>query len=217
MQEELNQFQRNDVRFLTERPINKNVIGTKWIFKNKHDEHDTVTRNKARVVTKRYAQIKGINFEETFVPIMRLESIRILLPIVCYLKFKLYQMDIKNAFLNEIIQEEVYVKQPKGFVDPHLSNYVYRLKKALYGLKQALRAWYKRLTKFLLNHHFDQENVDKILFIKKQNGHIPTAQIYVDDIIFRSTNKEMSYGFAQTMKSEFEISMKGELRFILGL
>lgn len=103
MQEELNQFRRNDVWYLTESPSDKNVIGTKWIFKNKLDEHDTITMNKARLVTKGYAQIEGIDFEETFAPIARLESIRILLSITCYLKLKLYQMDGKNTFLNEIL------------------------------------------------------------------------------------------------------------------
>lgn len=105
-------------------------------------------------------------------------------------------MDVKSAFLNGILQEEVYVEQPEGFLDPHLPSYIYRLKKALYGLKQAPRAWYERLTKFLLDHHFDQGSVDKTLFMKKQNGHILIAQIYVDDIIFGSTSEEMSYGFA---------------------
>lgn len=103
MQEELNQFQRNDVWFLTERPTDKNVIGTKWIFKNKHDEHGTVIRNKVRLVIKGYTQIKGIDFEETFALIARLESIRILLSIACWLKFKLYQMDVNSEFLNGIL------------------------------------------------------------------------------------------------------------------
>lgn len=136
MEEELNQFKRHDVWYLTERPSDKNVIGTKWIFKNKVDEHGTITRNKARLVVKGYAQIEWIDFEETFAPVARLESIRILLSIACYLKFKLYQMDVKRAFLNGALQEEVFVEQPQGFEDPQLPNYVYKLKKALYGLKQ---------------------------------------------------------------------------------
>ena len=117
-----------------------NVIGTKWIFKNKSDEHGTVIRNKSRLVAQDYTQVKGIDFDETFAPVARLESIRILLAIASHLNFKLYQMDVKSAFLNGMLQEEVYVEQPKGFVDPHRPNDVYKLKRALYGLKQAPRA-----------------------------------------------------------------------------
>ena len=112
-----------------------NVIGTKWIFKNKSDEHGTVIRNKSRLVAQDYTQVEGIDFDETFALVARLESIRILLAIASHLNFKLYQMDVKSAFLNGMLQEEIYVEQPKGFVNPHRSNDVYKLKRALYGLK----------------------------------------------------------------------------------
>ena len=112
-----------------------NVIGTKWIFKNKSDEHGTVIRNKSRLVAQDYTQVEGIDFDETFALVARLESIRILLAIASDLNFKLYQMDVKSAFLNGMLQEEIYVEQPKGFVNPHRSNDVYKLKRALYGLK----------------------------------------------------------------------------------
>lgn len=217
MQEELNQFKRNDVWYLTKRPCDKNAIGTKWIFKNKVDEHGTITRNKARLVAKGYAQIEEIDSKETFAPMARLESIRILLSIACYLKFKLYQMDVKSTFLNGLLQEEVFVEQLEGFEDPQFPNYVYRLKKALYSLKQAPRAWHERLTKFLLDNHFDRGSVDKILFIKRKKGNILVVQIYVDDIIFCSTCAIITHGFAQTMKSKIEMSMEGELKFFLGL
>ena len=113
------------------------MIGTKWIFKNKSDEHGTVFRIKSKLVAQGYTQVEGVDFDETFAPIARLESIRILLAITSHLNFKLYQMDVKSAFLNGMLQEEVYVKQPKGFVDSHRPNDVYKLKRALYGLKQA--------------------------------------------------------------------------------
>jgi hypothetical protein len=125
---------------LVPRPEGVNVIGTKWIFKIKSDEHGTVTRNKARLVAQGYTQIEGLDFDETFAPVARLESIRLLLSVSCIIKFKLFQMDVKSAFLNAYLNEEVYVKQPKGFVDPSFPNHVYMLKKALYGLKQAPRA-----------------------------------------------------------------------------
>ena len=140
MHEELHQFIQNDVWELVPRPKDVNVIGTKWIFKNKSDEHGIVIRNKSRLVAQGYTQVEVMDFDETFAPIARLESIRILLAIACHLNFKLYQMDVKSSFLNGMLQEEVYVEQLKGFVDPYRPNDVYKLKKALYGLKQARKA-----------------------------------------------------------------------------
>jgi hypothetical protein len=148
MQEELNNFTRNEVWHLVLRP-NQNVVGTKWLFRNKQDEHGVVTRNKARLVAKGYSQVEGLDFGETYAPVGRLESIRILLAYATYHGFKLYQMDVKSAFLNGPIKEEVYVEQPPGFEDSEYPNHVYKLSKALYGLKQAPRAWYECLRDFL--------------------------------------------------------------------
>ncbi|CAL9005708.1 unnamed protein product [Prunus brigantina] len=134
MQEELNQFKRNYVWYLVPCPKDSNVIGTKWIFQNKTDEKGQIM------------QIEGLDFDETFAPVVRLESVRLLLSIACHLRFKLHQMDVKSAFLNGVLQEEVYVGQPTRFQDPIHHNHVYRLKKALYGLNQAPRAWYDRLS-----------------------------------------------------------------------
>jgi hypothetical protein len=136
MQEELNNFTRNEVWHLVPRP-NQNVVGTKLVFRNKKDEHGVVTRNKARLVAKGYSQVEGSDFGETYAPVARLESIRILLSYATYHGFKLYQMDMKSAFLNGPIKEEVYVEQPPGFEDSEYPNHVYKLSKALYGLKQA--------------------------------------------------------------------------------
>ncbi|KAK1569056.1 hypothetical protein Q3G72_032065 [Acer saccharum] len=154
MQEELNQFERNEVWTLIPRPKTTNVIGTKWIYRNKSNENGNIVRNKARLVAQGYSQIEGIDFEETFAPVARLESIRLLLSISCVHKFKLHQMDVKSAFLNGFLQEEVFVEQPKGFVDAHHPNHAYRLKKALYRLKQAQRAWYEHLTQFLVDNNY---------------------------------------------------------------
>jgi hypothetical protein len=152
MQEELNDFKRNEVWDLVPRPKGVNVIGTKWVYRNKTDEKGTITRNKARLVAQGYTQVEGVDFDETFAPIARLKSIRLLLGEACIQKFKLFQMDVKSAFLNGYLNEEVYVEQPKGSVDPNLPDHVYKLKKALYGIKQAPRAWYESLTKFLVKH-----------------------------------------------------------------
>ena len=146
MQEELNQFERNKVWDLVPRPNDHPIIGTKWVSRNKLDETGTVTRNKARLVAKGYNQEEGIDYEETYAPVARLEAIRLLLVFACIMDFKLYQMDVKSAFLNGYIQAEVYVEQPLGFENAELPSHVYKLKKALYGLKQAPRAWYERLS-----------------------------------------------------------------------
>ena len=145
MHDELLQFQRNDVWTLVPRPEGEHIIGTKWIFRNKTDEESNVIRNKARLAAQGYSQIEGVDYDETFAPVARMESIRILLALACQLKFKLYQMDVKIAFLNGMFKENVYVAQPKGFIDPHFLDHVLYLKKAFYGLNQAPRAWYDRL------------------------------------------------------------------------
>ncbi|KAK0578635.1 hypothetical protein LWI29_013526 [Acer saccharum] len=134
MQEELNQFERNEVWTLVPKPKSTNIIGTKWICRNKFDKDGNIVCDKARLVAQGYSQIKGIDFKETFAHVTRLESIRLLLSISCVHKFKLHQMDVKSDFLNGFLQEEVFVEKPKGFMDAHHPNHVYRLKKALYGL-----------------------------------------------------------------------------------
>ena len=131
-------------------------------------------RNNARLVAQGYSQIKWIDFEETFSPVARLESIRILLAIACSLKMKLFQIDVKSEFLNGIRSEEVYVEKPKGFEDPKFPNHVYRLKKALYGLKQAPRAWCESLTS-LEKKGFERKGVDKTLFIHKSKFELLVA------------------------------------------
>ncbi|GJY60479.1 retrovirus-related pol polyprotein from transposon TNT 1-94 [Tanacetum coccineum] len=217
MQEEFNQFIINDVWELVPNPKNMTIIGTKWVYKNKLDENGIVSRNKARLVTEGYNQQEGINYDETYAPVARLESIRILLAYACALDFRLFQMDVKSAFLNGFINEEVYVAQPPGFIDFAKPNHVYRLKKALYGLKQAPKAWYDRFKAFLIKHDYAIGMVDNTLFTKKKDSNIIIVQIYVDDIIFGSTCQEMCNDFAKIMHDEFEMSMMGELNFFLGL
>jgi hypothetical protein len=148
MHEELENFERNQVWTLVVPPRDMNVIGTKWVSKNKQGEDGEVVRNKARLVVQGYSQVEGLDFEKTFTPVARLEAIRILLAFATSKGFKLYQMDVKSALLNGVIQHEVYVRQPPGFKSPKYPDRVYKLLKALYGLKQAPRAWYARLKMF---------------------------------------------------------------------
>lgn len=149
MEEGLEQIEKNNTWELVPRPKDKNVIGTKWIFKNKLNENGDVIRNKARLICKGYAQQEGIDFEETFAPVARLEAIKMFLALSSFQKFKVFQMNVKSTFLNGDLDEEVYIGQPDGFILGNDPKLVCRLKKALYGLKQGPRAWYYRLDKYL--------------------------------------------------------------------
>ncbi|KAI5003256.1 hypothetical protein ZWY2020_030416 [Hordeum vulgare] len=219
MQDELLQFKLNDVWELVNRPDPRkhNIIGTKWIFRNKQDEDGQVVRNKARLVAQGYTQVEGIDFDETFAPVARLEAIRILLAYANHHNIILYQMDVKSAFLNGKLEEEVYVAQPPGFEDPKNPDKVFRLKKALYGLKQAPRAWYDTLKEFLMKKGFKHGSLDPTLFTKSYDNELFVCQIYVDDIIFGCTDKRYSDEFAYMMSEEYQMSMMGELKFFLGL
>ncbi|GJS49416.1 retrovirus-related pol polyprotein from transposon TNT 1-94 [Tanacetum coccineum] len=217
MQEELNQFIANDVWELAPQPRNMAIIGTKWVFRNKLDENGIASQNKARLVTQGYNQQEGIDYDETYTLVARLDSIRILLAYSCALDFKLFQMDVKSVFLNGFINEEVYVAQPSRFIDFEKPDHVYKLLKALYGLKQAPKAWYDRLKAFLIKHEYKMGMVDNILFTKKKSSNFIIVQIYVDNIIFDSTCQDMCDEFSKIMHDEFEMSMTGELNFFLGL
>ncbi|GKC60597.1 retrovirus-related pol polyprotein from transposon TNT 1-94 [Tanacetum coccineum] len=194
MQDEIYEFDQLEVWELVPRPIYVMVIALKWIYKVKLDEYGDVLKNKAWLVTKGYRQEEGIDFEELFAP-----------------------MDVKTAFLNGDLQEEVFVSQPKGFEDLDNPTHVYRLKKALYELKQAPRAWYDTLSKFLLANNFFKGAVDPTLFTRKSGKHILLVQIYVDDIIFASTDHNACHIFSKEMSSKFQMSMMGQMSFFLGL
>nr|GFA97928.1 retrovirus-related Pol polyprotein from transposon TNT 1-94 [Tanacetum cinerariifolium] len=173
---------------LVDLPYGKRAIGTKWIFRNKKDERGIMIRNKAKLVAQGHTQEEGINYEEVFAPVARIEAIRLFLAYASFMGFMVYQMDVKSAFMYGTIEEEVYVCQPLGFEDLDYPDKVYKVVNALYGLHQAPRAW--------------------------QKGNILLVQIYVDDIIFGSTNKDLCKAFE---KLKFQISLMGELTFFLGL
>ncbi|GJT88587.1 putative ribonuclease H-like domain-containing protein [Tanacetum coccineum] len=200
MQEELLQFKLQQVWILVDLPIGKRAIRTKWVFRNKKDERGIVIRNKARLVAQGHRQEEGIDYEEVFAPVARIEAIRLFLAYASFMGFLVYQMDVKSAFLYGTIEEEVYVTQPPGFKDPDNPDKVYKVVKALYGLHQAPRAWYETLGNYLLGNRFKRGKIDQTLFIKKQKGDILLVHVYVDDIIFGSTNKELCTGFEKLMK-----------------
>ncbi|GJV38634.1 retrovirus-related pol polyprotein from transposon TNT 1-94 [Tanacetum coccineum] len=217
MQDEIHEFDRLQVWELVPQPDCVMIIALKWIYKVKLDEYGDVLKNKARLVAKGYRQEEGIDFEESFAPVARIEAIRIFIANAASKNMTIYQMDVKTAFLNGELKEEVYVSQPEGFVDPDHPTHVYRLKKALYGLKQAPRAWYDTLSRFLLDNNFSKGAVDPTLFTRKTGKHILLVQIYVDDIIFASTDPKACDIFSNEMSSKFQMSMMGQMSFFLGL
>ncbi|GJU96225.1 putative ribonuclease H-like domain-containing protein [Tanacetum coccineum] len=217
MQEELLQFKIQKVWILVDFPYGKKAIGTKWVYRNKKDERGVVVRNKARLVAQGHRQEEGIDYDEVFAPVARIEAIRIFLAFASYMGFIVYQMDVKSAFLYGKINEEVYVSQPPGFVDHKYPKKVYKVVKALYGLHQAYRAWYATLSTFLLKSGYRRGTIDKTLFIKKDKNDIMLVQVYVDDIIFGSTKRSWCDEFEALMKSRFQMSSMGELTFFLGL
>jgi hypothetical protein len=174
-------------------------------------------RNKAHLVAQWYSQVEGLDFGETFALVARLEAIRILLAFAASKGFKLYQMDVKNDFLNGVIQEELYVRQPPSFESLKYPDRVYKLSKALYGLKQPPRAWYARLKTFLLEHEYVMGSVDKTFFTLNHGTDFLLVQIYVDDIIFDGSSHSLVSRFQEMMESEFQMSMMGELTFFLGI
>ncbi|GJV84759.1 retrovirus-related pol polyprotein from transposon TNT 1-94 [Tanacetum coccineum] len=212
MQEELHQFDRLQVWELVDKLFGKNVTKLKWLWKNKKDEDQTIIRNKARLVAKGYAQEEGIDFEESFAPVARLEAVRIFVAYAAHKSFPIYQMDVKTArhivfsiqksvlrgvttaFLNGPLKEEVYVAQPDGFVDLDHPGKVYRLRKALYGLKQALRAWYDELSKFLISKGFTKGTINMGLWYPKGSGFELTAFSDADHAGCVDTRKSTSGG-----------------------
>ncbi|GJV20119.1 retrovirus-related pol polyprotein from transposon TNT 1-94 [Tanacetum coccineum] len=183
----------------------------------KLDEYDDVLKNKAWLEAKGYRQEEGINFEESFAPIALIEAIRIFIANAANKNINIYQVDVKTAFMNGELQEEVFVSQPEGFEDPDHPTHVYHLKKALYGLKQAPRAWYNTLSRFLLDNKFSKGVVDPTLFTWKTGKHILLVQIYIDDIIFALTGPKACDIFSKEMSLKFQMSMMRKMSFFLGL
>ena len=186
-------------------------------FQKQMYESGEITRNKARLVAKGFTQTEGLDFDESYAPVARLDAIRLFLAFAAHNDFTVYQMDVKSAFLNGELAEEVYVEQPPGFEVSSESRMVYKLQKALYGLKQAPRAWYDTLARYLLESGFKKGDVDKTLFTLNHDGKLLLVQVYVDDIIFGSKDKQLCEDFAELMKCKFEMSMMGELNYFLGL
>ena len=217
MKEEMESIEKNLTWDLVKPSVNCRPIGVKWIYKVKRNCIGEITRHKARLVAKDYSQKKGKDYDEVFSPMARAESIRILIALAAQLKWKVHHLDVKSAFLNGEIEEEIYVYQPEGFIEKGKEDYVLRLKKALYGLKQAPRAWNYKLDCILKSMGFIRSVSDQAVYILKNVQEKLLVGVYVDDLIITGSNTEEIEGFKTSMKTKFEMTDFGLLNSYLGI
>lgn len=217
MKEELNMIEKNQTWKLVERPQDRKVIGVKWVFRTKLNPDGSVNKYKARLVVKGYAQMWGVDFSETFAPVARLDTIRMLLSLSAQEGWKIFQLDVKSAFLNGLLQEEIYVEQPEGFRVPGHEEKVLLLQKALYGLKQAPRAWYSRIDEHLLSLGFTKSLSESTLYVKRVGSDIVIISLYVDDLLVTGNNAIQIEDFKKEMMKVFEMTDLGEMTYFLGI
>ncbi|CAL8155341.1 unnamed protein product [Prunus armeniaca] len=218
MTEEISMIEKNSTWELVDRPGSKPIVGVKWIYKTKLNLDGSIKKHKARLVAKGYTQKPGIDFNETFAPVARLDTIRTLIAIAAQKGWKLWQLDVKSAFLNGVLEKEVYVDQPEGFVIKGAEDKVYRLRKAPYGLKQAPRAWYSEIDTYLYQCGFHRSPSEATLYVRtKEGGGTLIVSIYVDDIVYTGSNDEMVKEFEAEMMCKYEMSDLGLLHHFLGM
>ena len=218
MDEEIRVIKKNRTWELVDRPKSKDIIGLKWVYKIKFNGDGSIQNHKVRLVAKGYSQQPGIDFNETFAPVVRMETIRTVLALAAQLKTKVYQLDVKSAFLNGELEEEVYVEQPQGYVEKGREDKVYRLRKALYGLKQAPRAWNNKIDHYFQQNGFTRSLSEPSLYLKKEGTHDSLILcLYVDDLIYTSTNPRMAEVFKKNMMKEYEMTDLGTMRYFLGI
>jgi histone deacetylase 1/2 len=197
--------------------MSKNIIDCKWVYRVKKNADGTIDRYKARLVAKGYKQRYGIDYEDTFSPVVKAAIIRTVLAIAVSRGWVLRQLDVKNAFLHGVLEEEVYMRQPPGFEDQNAPNYICKLGKALYGLKQAPRAWFSRLSSKLYALSFTSSRTDTSLVLYHKSGITLYVLIYVDDIIVTSSSDKAIAALLKDLNDDFAIKDLGELHFFLGL
>ena len=217
MEEEMSMIQRNETWELIDKPADKKVIGVKWVFRMKLNADSSINKYKARLVVKGYAQIFGVDYSDTFAPVARLDTIRMLLAISAQKGWKVFQLDVKSAFLNGVLQEEIYVEQPAGFIVQGAEDKVYLLKKALYGLKQAPRAWYSRIDNHLQSLGFKKSLSEATLYVKHKDNDVLIVSLYVDDLLVTGNNALLVEEFKQEMKQVFEMTDLGLMNYFLGM
>jgi hypothetical protein len=195
----------------------KNVIDCKWVYKVKRKADDTFDKNKARLVAKGFKQRYGIDYEDTSSPVVKAATVRIILSIAMSRGWTLRQLDVQNAFLHGILEEEVYMRQPPGYENKMKPGYVCKLEKAIYGLKQAPRAWYSRLSEKLMKLGFQMSKADTSLFFYDKEGVTVFLLIYVDNIIVASSSQEAVDAMVKDLRSDFALKDLGQLHYFLGI
>jgi hypothetical protein len=218
MHEEIESIYRNHTWDLVELPEGKTPIGCKWLYKPKINADGSVEKFKARLVAKGYSQQEGIDFDDTFAPVAKLNTIRMLISLATKHKWKLHQLDVKSAFLNGELKEEIYLVQPPGFVKKGQEHLVCKLHKALYGLKQAPRSWYEKIDSFFIQHGFHRSLNDPNLYTKiNKQRQIILISLYVDDMIITGNANNLIKEIKQQMSQVFEMKDLGDLHYCLGL
>ena len=217
MQEKLHSIEKNDTWELCELPKGKRCVGSKWVYKTKYNSDGTIERHKARLVAKGFTQKHGVDFEETFAPVARQEIVRLLLSMAAQNHWSVYHMDVKSAFLNGYLDEEVFVQQPQGFQVQGKEHHVYKLKKALYGLKQAPRAWYTRIDGYFQKFGLMRSKNEPTLYIKREGNQILLVSLYVDDLIYMGSDPILNNKFKADLMNEFEMKDLGLMRYFLGM
>lgn len=218
MEVEIKSIEKNNTWFLTDLPKGAKQIGVKWVFKTKLNELGEVEKFKARLVAKGYVQRYGIDYAEVFAPVARMDTVRIILALAAQKEWKVYQLDVKSAFLYGELMEEVYVEQPLGFVKKDEPHKVYKLRKSLYGLKQAPRAWFSRIESYFLREGFEKCSSEQTLFVKTSiQGKLLIVSLYVDDLIYSGNDESMMMEFKRSIMKEFDMSDLGKMRYFLGI
>uniref|UniRef100_A0A251T6N3 Putative zinc finger, CCHC-type n=1 Tax=Helianthus annuus TaxID=4232 RepID=A0A251T6N3_HELAN len=217
MNKEMESIYKNETWDLVDPPKNQKPIGVKWIYKTKYDEKGNVDKYKARLVVKGYKQKFGIDYQEVFAPVIRFETVRLVLALAAQNDWYLHQMDVKTAFLNGKLKEQVFIDQPQGYIKPGEETKVCHLKRALYGLKQAPRAWYSRIDTYFIHHNFRKCTYEHTLYIKSTKEGKLVICLYVDDLIIASNSMKLISEFKDEMKKEFEMTDMGKLHYFLGM
>ncbi|KAL4376396.1 hypothetical protein GQ457_02G039420 [Hibiscus cannabinus] len=218
MKSEISAIEKNGTWLLTNLPSGKHAIGVNWVYRTKFNHDGTIFKHKARLVVKGYAQIGGVDYGDTFAPVARLDTIKLLIAIAGQLGWNVFHLDVKSAFLNGELEEDIYVCQPEGFVVPGKEHQVYKLKRALYGLKQAPRAWYYKIDFYLQKLGFQRCVNEATLYLKKEkNADLLVISLYVDDLLVMGSNDKAVSEFKLSMQKEFEMSDLGLMSYFLGM
>ncbi|KAG8478753.1 hypothetical protein CXB51_028642 [Gossypium anomalum] len=218
MADEITMIEKNQTWELVERLANRKIIGVKWVYRAKQNADGSLNKLKARLVVKGFSQRYGLDYMETFVPVARLDTIRLLVALAAQMQWKIHQLDMKSAFLNGFVEEEIYIDQPQGFVVSSKEHMVYRLKKALYGLKQASRAWYASIDSYLINLGFERSVSEPTLYVKKKEAVTQLIVfLYVDDPLVIGRDQAVLTDFKAKMKDMFEMSDLGQMTYFLGM